>query len=285
MSRRLEPWTEASIRSALAEFLDGWRVWPTYDQFVTLGQKGLRDAVTELHGPAWWAREMGLEGGERRPGGVRRWTDERIRETLTEFLDGRDTWPSQREFDEAGLRAFREAIRHYGDARRWAAEMGVAWTPGPRSPTKPPPKRYVRKPAVARPDQRYWTDERIAAELKRFLRGRKVWPRYVVFERAGKSGLYQAVSRYGGAELWAQRMGVKWLPRHGRTELSWTPERVRAALSELLADRSTWPSGEEFIEAGCLQLWRAIRRLGGERYWAAEFGLECRPQPSGALRS
>ena len=273
MSRRLEPWTEASIRAALGEFLAGWQEWPTYEQFLQAGVRDLRDAVTDIHGPEWWAREMGLAGGERRPGGVRRWTDERIRATLTPFLNGRTKWPSNREFDDAGLRAFREALRYYGGPVRWAPEMGVDWTPTARSPTGPPPKRYVPTPTRERPDTRYWTDERITVELKRFLGRRSIWPRYAEFAQADQTGLYHAVQRYGGAREWAARMNVRWVERQGRSSEHWSRERIHETLERLLTDRATWPSRDEFADQGALQLWRAVRRLGGERHWANKFGV------------
>lgn len=279
MSRRLEPWSEAAIRAALEELLTGREVWPTWDQFVTAGAKELREAITQIHGARWWAREMGLPGGDRQQGGVRRWTDERIRATLSSFLDDRTTWPTNREFDEAGLRAFREALRHYGGPRRWSAEMGVAWTPTARSPSGPPPKRYVRKPPGSKPDHRHWTDETITEELKRFLGGRSIWPRYVDFAQAERVGLYHAVKRYGGAQMWAERLGVSWVERHGRSDEQWSAERVREALSMLLANRETWPSRAEFADVGGLQLWRAVRRSGGERRWANEFGVSLRSDP------
>lgn len=271
MSRRLEPWTEASIRVALAEFLVGWELWPTYEQFCNAGARDLRDALAQINGAAWWASEMGLRGGDRRPGGVRRWTDERIRATLAGFLKGRATWPSNREFDDAGLRAFREALRFYGGPRRWAVEMGVDWKPSARSPTTAPPKRYVA--TGAKPDTRYWTDVAISKELDRFLRRRSAWPRYSEFAAAGKTGLYHAIQRNGGARLWAQRMDIAWVERHGRSDERWSSERIREALPALLAGRESWPTADEFADAGAVQLWRAMRRLGGERHWANEFGI------------
>ena len=124
-SRRGRPWDEASIRSALVEFLEGWEVWPTYEQFIRGGAKGLRDAVARIGGVEYWAKEMGLPGGDRERGGVRRWTDDAIRAALADFFADREDWPSQREFDAAGLHALREALRHYGGPERWADEMDV----------------------------------------------------------------------------------------------------------------------------------------------------------------
>jgi hypothetical protein len=39
-SRRGRRWDEESIRSALTAFLEGWDVWPTYEQFIQGGAKG-----------------------------------------------------------------------------------------------------------------------------------------------------------------------------------------------------------------------------------------------------
>ena len=88
-SRRGRPWDEHSIRGALSEFLHDKPRWPTYDEFIDAGLKGLRDVLPRFGGPERWSREMGLQEGPRRWGGVVRWTDDAIRSTLTEFLEGR----------------------------------------------------------------------------------------------------------------------------------------------------------------------------------------------------
>lgn len=177
--------------------------------------KGLRDVIMRVHGPEWWANEMGLPGGDRRPGGVPRWTDEAIRATLAEFLGDRSVWPSWREFNEAGLHAFREALRHHGVPDRWAAEMGVL--PRPKSRHKPRRSRAEVTPSAARAPRMWplWTDARIEHELDVFLAGRQEWPRYGEFVAAGRKNLYQAVLRHGGTDFWAQRLGVRPARRHG----------------------------------------------------------------------
>lgn len=124
-SRRGVAWDEQSIREALTEFLVGWDVWPTCEQFANGGAKGLRDALARFGGAQRWAQEMGLPGGDRPRGGIQKWTEETIRQTLARFLGDRDTWPTRREFDEAGLHAFYEALQHHGGVEHWANEMGV----------------------------------------------------------------------------------------------------------------------------------------------------------------
>ncbi len=270
--RRVRSWDEQAIRAGLTAFLQGWEVWPTCEEFALGGAKGLREAVTRIHGAEWWAREMGLPEGERPSGGVRQWTDEAIRATLTEFLGERSTWPSNQEFDAAGLHGFREALRHYGGPKRWSAEMGVTWTP--RATFSKPPRRsqLTESPARSREWPR-WNERTIAAELTAFVAGRSEWPRHAEFVEAGHKGLYRAVLRHGGAASWAQRIGVAWLKRRGGTPPYWTEERVRERLERLLHGRVDWPSPAEFAAAGEAELLNAVRRRGGVKRWADEVGV------------
>jgi len=53
----------------------------------------------------------------------------------------------------------------------------------------------------------------------------------------------------------------------------WTNERIRAALAEFCADRSTWPSAGEFKAAGHGDLYVAASRYGGIGFWASELGF------------
>jgi hypothetical protein len=261
--------------------LRGWEVWPTCEEFAIGGAKGLRDAVTRIRGPKWWAAELNLPGGERPPGGVRRWTDEVIRATLAEFFGRRSTWPTNREFDQAGLHGLREALRHYGGPVCWSTEMGVNWTP--RAPSSRPRPRRIKSKRPAEPAREWpkWNDRTIAAELSTFLAGRVQWPRHAEFVESGRKGLYQAVLTHGGTHAWAERMGVQWVQRHGGTIPPWTVERVRERLTVFLDRRTVWPSPAEFAQAGERGLLAAARRLEGVDYWTNAFGLQPLPRSAG----
>lgn len=71
--------------------------------------------------------------------GQRRWTSERIRAALEEFCNGRETWPSAKEFKAAGHSDLYVAASRYGGIAFWTAELGFA-RPGRAAP-----------PATARP--------------------------------------------------------------------------------------------------------------------------------------
>jgi hypothetical protein len=272
-SRRGRAWDEDAIRAELTEFLRGWDAWPTYDEFTAGGAKALRDAVTRIHGAEWWAREMKLSGGDRRRGGVRTWTDDRIRATLTEFLGRRTTWPTQTEFDAAGLQGLREVLRHYGGPGRWSEELGVALSPR-QTPASRPRKRPANPPQIAAQSRwPKWNDQTIADALRTFLDGRDEWPRYREFVSSGPPGLYQAVLKHGGTRAWAARLGVTWVKHDGGSVPPWTEDRLRERLAVFLSGRTTWPPSAEFVAAGERRLLRAARRLGGTNYWIKEFGL------------
>jgi Fic family protein len=55
---------------------------------------------------------------------------------------------------------------------------------------------------------RRWTPARIQAELEAFSEGRTSWPAVAEFKAANQMALYLAVTRYGGAEYWADRLGL-----------------------------------------------------------------------------
>jgi hypothetical protein len=274
-------WDDASIRAALVELLDGRDVWPTSDEFAAMGAKHLREVIGRGRGAQWWANELGLAGGDRPSGGVRRWSEQRIRATLTEFLRGRTTWPSWPEFNAAGLHAFREALRHYGGPERWAAEMGVVLEP-PARPFRAPRPRPAPPSAAAWP---LWNDERIAAELVEFLGDREDWPRHAEFVAAGRKRLYAAVLIHGGTHRWAQRMGVHWVKRHGGGGRIWTDEQIERELAAFLDGRDVWPTRREFEAAGRRTLLEAARRHGGVARWAKRFGLAQPKRVAGASRS
>jgi hypothetical protein len=281
-SRRGRPWDDDSIRDTLTEFLKGKTRWPTYDEFIDAGLKGMRDVLPRFGGPERWSQEMGLQDGPRRWGGVVRWTDDAIRSALTQFLDGRTLWPTHREFRRAGLGGLYSKLLQEGTLEMWASEIGIPPpTPmrqAPR-PRRPVPKAKPAQPAVRH--QRLWTDERIAKELSAFIGEREEWPPYSEFIATAGKRLYQAVLNHGGTRYWAQSMRVRWVDRRGVPH--WTEQHVRERLSLVLGGRENWPTPAEFAAVGEQRLLAAVRRHGGIPYWAKEFDVALPPRPAGSL--
>jgi DNA-binding transcriptional ArsR family regulator len=77
------------------------------------------------------------------------------------------------------------------------------------------------------------------------------------------------LERVGGGRSTRYRRTRRAQPSHRR----WTNERIRAALLEFCAGRTTWPSAGEFKAAGHTDLYVAASRYGGIRSWASELGF------------
>jgi Fic family protein len=67
---------------------------------------------------------------------------------------------------------------------------------------------FVRADDEHRGRPRRWSPERIHEELGSFCAGRDRWPSIAEFKAAEKTGLYLAVTRYGGVDHWAKQVGV-----------------------------------------------------------------------------
>jgi Fic family protein len=66
---------------------------------------------------------------------------------------------------------------------------------------------FVRAGDDHRGRPRRWTPERIQSELEGFCAGRHEWPSVADFKAGGHMALYLAVTRYGGVDYWAKRVG------------------------------------------------------------------------------
>ena len=82
------------------------------------------------------------------------------------------------------------------------------------------------------------------------------------------------LERLGGGRSTRYRRTRRSQPSHRR----WTNERIRAALVEFCAGRTTWPSAGEFKAAGHTDLYVAASRYGGIRSWASELGFSRTPR-------
>jgi hypothetical protein len=192
------------------------------------------------------------------------WTDARIEAELRRLTRGREDWPSYAEFVRAGRKVLRDAITHSGGARAWACRIGV---------------RYVERPPGT-PVR--WTEERIRAELERFIDGGNRWPTYAEFEQAGRRPLRQAIMRTGGAERWAQELGVSRPSLRSGSRLIWDDHRIERAVGPLVARLGRWPTRGEFGRAGLASALSAMYARRGVGWWRARFAVPA-PQYTGPI--
>jgi DNA invertase Pin-like site-specific DNA recombinase len=191
---RRADWTEERIRDALRVILAGRIQWPTLPEFRALGFIGLYTALAR-RGRREWAAEYGLEYRDT-GGAAKRWTEERIGETLAELCACRDTYPSQSEFAGARLAGLYVAIAsRHGGHDKWAAKVGLP---------RPSTQRRTGTPITK------WDDELIESQLRELI-GRSASPHYPPereFYDAGLSTLCAAIRRRGGHDHWARRLAL-----------------------------------------------------------------------------
>jgi hypothetical protein len=68
-----------------------------------------------------------------KPASQRHWTPDRIRRELDMFCAGRGTWPTAREFKDAGRGDLYVAASRYGGVAHWANELGLERLDRPRA--------------------------------------------------------------------------------------------------------------------------------------------------------
>jgi site-specific DNA recombinase len=255
--RKSADWSDARLRSELRRFLAGRTRWPSFPEFQSAGKAALHEQVERHGGPRRWAELFNVPYHPP-PDQVGTWSKRRIRRELATYLKDKARWPSCRTFAADGQGQLRKAIRWFGGPEYWAREFGLDLPP-----------RYGRT-------QR-WTYARIKSELLEFVGDRPDWPALSEFEAAGLNKLYNAIRASGARERLAAELGL-WHPQ-GRVYArpQWPHAAIKAALDDLLAGRTTWPSQREFRLAGLSGLYGHLYRTRGRDMWAREYGVRVRP--------
>jgi hypothetical protein len=111
-------WTEPKIDGALREFLRGRDTWPSRGEFRAAGLGTLAEVIDASGRRKWWARRHGVKP-------TFRWFKTTIALTLDDLLEGRERWPSNREFAAADLADLRRALDERGDTELWMRRYGL----------------------------------------------------------------------------------------------------------------------------------------------------------------
>jgi site-specific DNA recombinase len=105
----------------MAEFSAGRSDWPRRAEFTATGRGQLYEEIVRQHMDTRLAADLRLKLSARK----RPWTDDKIKEALDGFLDGRDFWPSRKEFAAAGLRGLHATLQRRQVQDEWAARYGL----------------------------------------------------------------------------------------------------------------------------------------------------------------
>ena len=119
-------WTDARIEAALRELGAETGFLPSRREMSEAGYLGLHRALGSADGRKTWAARLGLR---LRPGACapRYWTEARIEARLRPLLRGRRTYPTEREFEAAGLLSLWRAISDQrGGHAIWAERFDLA---------------------------------------------------------------------------------------------------------------------------------------------------------------
>lgn len=119
--------------------------------------------------------------------------------------------------------------------------------------------------------RRRWTDQRILAELRQFVRGRETFPTRREFEVAGRRTLWNAIRDRGGVTVWAPRADLPLREAQRRRGLS-EDEAVRQA-QRVVAELGTLPGATQLRRLGYPKLATYIYFAGGAKRFCLRHGL------------
>jgi hypothetical protein len=176
---------------------------------------------------------------------------ERVHRELQAYLDGREKWPTMREFARDGKSQLRRVLLWFDTPEKWASEFGVRIEDKQRS-------------------RRTRSYELLREEMAVFAAGRTDWPAWREFELAGRRRLYDQIMVKQLRPVLAAELGLKLSVRRE----PWTDEAIKAALDRFLKRRASWPTGAEFQRAGLGGLHSRLKRRHAQADWAHRYGFE-----------
>jgi hypothetical protein len=203
---RPRKWDEAKLRSELAVFLATWphRHFPTLRQLRAIGQGPLARAVSVHGGFNRWAAETGYAIAPRSDRQPYNWDD--ARRDVARVIEEWGVLPGGQRLRNAGYQRLATFLQDTaGNRHQLLAGLGY---------DEAAIARYADSRRVRR--KLHWTHARIEREARALLKNRDEWPPDTFFVQARAAALLTAIRRYGGRELWAQRLGLRYRGRERR---------------------------------------------------------------------
>jgi hypothetical protein len=118
-------WTDTRIKEEVLRLAAGKKQWPGSKKFQDAGLGGLYQTITRNHARERIATELGLSARSIHKRRTSRWTAERIRAALDDFLPQYTRWPTRREFAAVGLAGLRTRMSVDRTDDWWAAQYGM----------------------------------------------------------------------------------------------------------------------------------------------------------------
>jgi hypothetical protein len=183
------------------------------------------------------------------------WRDEKnIQMAIGSICQGREAFPRQADFKDAGLLGLYHLLREGDSLEGWAEEMGLP---------------YKDEDIATKLQRSHWTEEEIRNVLEPLCLGRKTFPTKDEFELAGLLGLYTYLHNRNSLHEWADEMSLYRAKRP-----RWTDEVIEAELKKICRGRNNFPRGEDFRQAGIYAMYSKMMTSGRLSEWQEKMGLE-----------
>lgn len=136
------------------------------------------------------------------------------------------------------------------------------------------PGRLTRLKAVIGIDQSrkpkgYWNnEENIKSELENLMGESKNFPSQDELRKLKMYALSRAISRTGGSKRWKKILNIGIIQQQ-----SWSSEKTKDTLEEVIHQLGHFPSKNELDRLGLSSLRGAMERYGGSNYWRVNFGF------------
>lgn len=182
------------------------------------------------------------------------WTEEQIEAELQKEITARGRMPTWVELwtRPEGLKLANE-VKLQG-ITYWQNRMGVS----------------VKSPRAT------WTEALVESELRAEIQDRGRMPTPTELGQTKKSGLRNAIQKYGGFAYWRTRLGAESKPQGiSNSGIRWTEENITKQIKPIIELYGRMPTIDEMDAfTGDRALGRAIIYKGGVDYWAQKLGTQ-----------
>lgn len=254
------------------KIIDFIQLYPKADKsfFIEQGHQDWWEDIERTGGIAYWKEQLFFDasvGPRDKPGPKLFWTDEKIFNTLLEYMKSKSD-PSLEELREHGPKGLASAIHRTKGINAWKQEVSQ------HLPNKPD-QEYTSK--VGR--KNYWSEYNIRKELQEIVDQHGDFNMSLI-QKSEKQGLLKAVTRSGGIKLWRVNMGLSTgssssnnkPSESGRPKLM-TDRELEIELLKLVEQNIelSFESVEQHLGRDVLG---AVRRRGGINKWKVKLGLQ-----------